>query len=1131
MLIVAGCTFLAPAADPAAVEFFEKKVRPVLAENCFKCHGGGKKKGSLALDSRAGLLQGGDKGPAIVPGKPEESRLIEAIGYKNAELQMPPRGKLPEAVVRDLTAWVRMGAPWPAEQRPGVVADKSGIDIEKRKTEHWAWKPLRAPSLPAVKARGWPQCDVDRFVLAKLEEKGLSPAQPAERRTWLRRVSFDLIGLPPTPGEIEAFLEDESAEAAVRVVDRLLASPHFGERWGRHWLDLVRYAESRGHEYDYLLPNAWQYRDYVLRAFNADLPYDQFIVEHLAGDLLDKPRLHRTQGFNESILATAFWFLGEELHSPVDVALDEADRFDNRLDVFGKAFLGLTVACARCHDHKFDAISTRDYYSLYGFLQSGTYRQVRFDTCEHEKRLAAELDRLRSHGRKEVLRSLVEDMRPVARRLAEYVLAAQEAISAEPSSSTEDPERLNKRLAQLASQHHLDATVLGRWVAHLVKAAEDPEDPFHVFARPEVAKPLVESWKRRHAEAEAALTKAEIVIDYARSRPEDWITDGGAFGVRPVHVGMLRLSGTPQRPEVRVATQAAAESDRAWPALRVPPGTENEPGALARMTRAGRTLCTPSFVVGPGKVFFLARGTGQVYASVCSHVLIEGPLHGNLVDSVQTKGWQWVGLDLTRYKGYRAHLEFTAREGAEFAVAKVVQAEKVPALVEPPTLALLPLVTGQADKQAQGASEGDPACLVHMTGLCQITPSARDLAVRYERMLSDLLDRLATDRIDTPSDARLADWVVQRPELFGAEGALAKSAGALLERQSRLLANLPMQSRLALAILDCNGVDGRVFIRGSAKAPGDVVPRRFLEALAGPTRLSTRKGSGRLELAQQITDPARNPFLPRVLVNRVWHHLFGRGIVGSVDNFGVLGEPPTHPELLDHLADQFVRQGWSIKSLIRTLALSSIYRMSCKPCPEAGAIDPQNLLLHHLRMRRLEGEAIRDALLSVSGRLDCQMFGPPVSVYLNDFQTGRGRPTPGPLDGDGRRSVYLSVRRNFLSSLLLTFDTPIPFSTVGRRSVSNVPAQALILMNDPFIHQQAEVWARRTLAEPGTCGDRIRKMYTRAFGRDPTEIEHAICQDFLKAQSAQLGPAPNALAVWTDLAHALINTKEFLFLH
>jgi hypothetical protein len=452
------------------------------------------------------------------------------------------------------------------------------------------------------------------------------------------------------------------------------------------------------------------------------------------------------------------------------------------------------------------------------------------------------------------------------------------------------------------------------------------------------------------------------------------------------------------------------------------------------------------------------------------------------------------------------HLEFTPDNGADFAVALVVQSERPPGSLERPNGLLLRALSGD--------------------GIT--TPEA--LAAAYERLLLQAAERLGQDRIrgceDATDYARLANWLVQKRELFGAGDGRAGAAPFVAE-QAKLAATIKSESRLALAMLDGSGVDEHVYIRGSYKTPGEAAPRRFLEALAGSEPLTAARGSGRLELARQMTDPKLNPLLARVRVNRVWHHLFGRGIVASVDNFGVLGEAPTHPELLDYLAAEFVKEGWSVKKLIRTLTLTSAYRMSSAQEARAEQADPQNLLLHRMNLRRLEGEAIRDALLAVSGRLDRRTFGPSVPVYLTAFQEGRGRPASGPLDGNGRRSIYLAVRRNFLPSLLLAFDTPIPFSTVGRRTVSNVPAQALILLNDPFIHQQSGLWAKRVLAEKGAPRERIEWMYRSAFGRPPSTSEVDACLEFLREQE-RVGAA--GAAVWTDLAHVLFNAKEFIYL-
>jgi hypothetical protein len=1134
LLILAGwiTPALAAGATPEGIEFFEKKVRPVLVASCYKCHSTAAKKpkGGLLLDSREALLKGGDNGPALVPGQPDKSRFIEAIGYKNIDLRMPPKGKLPDAIISDLNAWVKMGAPWPRETKPRATAGrKDEFDLHKRKQEHWAWQPVRPRSLPAVRNQNWPHTPVDHFILAKLEEKGLTPAAPADKRTLLRRIYFDLIGLPPTPEEVEAFLKDLSPDALAKVVDRLLASAHFGERWARHWLDLVRYAESHGHEFDYLIPNAYQYRDYVIRAFNADVPYDQFAIEHVAGDLLLQPRLHPAEGFNESILGTGFWFLGEEVHSPVDIRQDQADRFDNRIDVMSKTFLGLTVACARCHDHKFDAISTKDYYALFGFLESSSYRLVRFDSLTHNRHIAEEIWKLREQSRPAIQRVLVEEVRPAVERLADHLLAAQAVLQ-------------GGRQEDIARGRNLDAARLGRWVAYLRDAARDEKDPFHAWAivaadgrakQPqrlaELLKPIVANWRKRQADAATALNGTEVVIDYGKHDPATWLPDDVTFGPGPVHLGEIRVMGDSTRltqslqtRSIKVFDYSAAELDRTWDGMKLAPGAEGDSGALGQAVRAGRTVRTPTFTLTTGKVFYLLKGAGQAYAAVDQHVLINGPLHAALIKGLKVgEGFQWVGHDLSNYKGQRVHVEFTAADNADLAVALVVQAEQMPGMLNRPNSLLLQLLAGSD------------------------AGSVETLAAGYQRLLTDVLDRLGSDRIlgspDATACAPLVGWLVQRQKLFMGDGSagerLTEVVNAVLSREAQLIGQIKRESRLAPAMLDGTGQDEYVFIRGSHKAPGELVHRRFLEALRGAGRIPVTQGSGRLELARQMTDPALNPFIARVIVNRVWHHLFGRGIVASVDNFGVLGEPPTHPELLDHLADQFVKEGWSVKKLIRSLVLSRTYQMSSQPDGRADQADPQNLFLHRMHIRRLEGEAIRDAILTVSGRLDDRMYGPSVPVYLTAFQDGRGRPASGPLDGDGRRSIYLAVRRNFLSSLLLAFDTPIPFSTVGRRTVSNVPAQALILMNDPFVHQQAKTWAQRVLTQPGTPKERISRMYLSAFSRLPTEAELAACLDFLNRQSwfsmasGEHHPAgADDPAGWADLAHVLINAKEFIFL-
>jgi len=1019
-IIIVGSCLLLPSAQPVDTAFFENRVRPILVEHCGKCHGVGevaKVKGGLRLDSKKALLAGGDNGPAIVLGKPETSRLMTAINYLDPDLQMPPRGKLPAQAISDISAWIAAGAPWPGSEKATASHGLAAFDLAERKSRHWAWKPLARTPLPAD--QGDP---IDQLLTRARKEAGVTAAQPTDRRTLLRRLSFDLTGLPPTPEETEAFVADSSADALAMQVDRLLASPRFAEHWARHWLDLVRYAETRGHEFDFPIPNAWQYRDYVIRALDADVPYNQYLIEHLAGDLLDKPRLNSKDGFNESILGTGFFFLGEEVHSPVDVRQDEADRIDNRIDVLGKTFLGLTIACARCHDHKFDAISTKDYYALYAVLESASYRQARFDTIEHEKALVKRLATLRMEHSAKVAKALA----PVLERLA----------TEWPKIATE---------ARAKADHPLHRVVTAPFIS-----------------------------------GKTLNPQTRVLVDYAKLPDGGWLPDGGAFGTGPRAVGELQPSfSTP-----KLFTHDAAQRDAFWPALPDAPGNQAEPGSLS-YPRAGRTLATPTFQLNSGKVHILASGKGTIRACVGSHVLVLGPLHGEMVRGFDHgSSLRWHGMGLERYAGLPCHIEISSDDPA-CSLVMVVEGENPGPVPEPSTTGI------------------NPQALLHEAA--RLAKLGQPLASKVE-------------------DATFINILMGTP--LAQDAAVTKSLESWKAAELALKAELPGPSRLAPACIDGTGMTEKVFVRGSPRALGEAVPRRFIEAL-DPAPLPG-SGSGRLDLAKKITDPATTPLLPRVLVNRLWHHLTGRGLIPSVDNFGELGDRfahPAHGELLDYLALSFVSDGWSVKKMIRRIALSQTYSMSSRMDPTSITKDPGNHFYHAARIRRLSGESLRDSLLALSGRLDERRFGPPIPPYMTAFQDGRGKPASGPLDGDGRRSVYLGVRRNFLSTWMLAFDTPNPFSTVGRRTISNVPAQALVLLNDPLVHQQAQFWAKRLAGKEPDDARVARSVLESGFNRKPSPEEIADALAFVEARRSEPGTSrEDALAL---LAHAVINTKEF----
>ncbi len=962
-----------------------------------------------------------------------------------------------------------------AETRPA-------FDLESRKqAQSWLWQAPERPEIPSVRDAAWSGNPIDRFLRRRQEEAGLEAAPVVDDRTWLRRVSFVLTGLPPTRDEILAFVEDAAPGARERVVDRLLASPHFGERWARHWMDLMRYAETRGHESDYPIANAWHYRDYLIRAFNADLPYDRFLVEHLAGDLLPRPRFRPGTDVDESVLATGWAFLGEENHSPVDIRQDECERIDNKVDVFSKSFLGLTVSCARCHDHKFDPIRTDDYYGVVGYFLSSSFRQVRFEASENNRLAGIELATLRREHLPQAARQLGEALQPGIHGLAEALLRGTP-----PGTTNRWAERL-AAAAQSTNRTHTAA------------------DPLRVFLglRDGTASPSVP--------ATPTLPSSRIVADFTREGLQPWKADGEAFGHGPVNVGSPLPSADGRGGLGGIATHGAARRDPFWNRLRNTAGNEDDAGRLGATGRAGRMLRTPTFTLAGGRLHYLIRGRTKVYAAVDSHIMLEGPLHGVLTRSYDTGPADapvWVTHDLTPYSGHRVHIEFGPDGDAPLEILQVMESETAPAAapVDP-----LPEALAKARSAKEFAEALETEASKAARWLAQGAPLPTEAGV-----------------------ATVADWLVRNAGAFGIDPTGLPASRSLAAAETALASRVRWESRTAVALYDGTGVDEFVLVRGKPSKPGAPAPRGLPSAFPDADRIRPADGSGRLELARRLASPA-SPLTARVLVNRVWHHVFGRGLVPTVDNFGALGEAPTHPELLDHLAYRFSHEdAWSVKRLLRSLVLTRAFSLAAGPAdPKAVEKDPANGLWTRRPVRRLEAEAIRDSLLVVSGRFNPALGGPPVPVYLDEFVVGRGRPDKGgPLDGDGRRSLYTAVRRNFLPPTQLAFDGPTPFSTVGRRNVTNVPAQALARMNDPFFRQQARVWAERLLRERPQAGrrERIAWLFECAFGRLPADAEVAECTVALDEFNAFHPGETDGVGTWADLGHVLLNANEFIYI-
>ncbi|MCC6795131.1 MAG: PSD1 domain-containing protein [Candidatus Hydrogenedentes bacterium] len=988
MLPVATLLFIAvsqSAVGAGPSDFFETKVRPILVDNCHECHGPEKQKSELRLDHIDFILKGGEAGPAIVRNDAGASRLVHAIRYTDPDLQMPPNGRLSDESVAVLEQWIADGAYWPEESAQATHAEKPVFDLAARRKSHWAWQPIRETTPPET-ASTWPRDSIDKFVLAKLSENGLTTAPPADPAQLVRRLHYVITGLPPDPETVRAYLKDPSEAAYVALVERLLASPRFGEAWARHWLDLTRYAETFGFELDFPIAEAWQYRDYVIRAFNADLPYDQLVREHIAGDLLE-PRVNPETGLNESIIATGFWNLMQAQHAPVDVRLDHADRVDNQIDVLGKTFLGMTISCARCHDHKFDAISTADYYAL-----SGVFRSVR-----------------------------------------------RQIVPLDPAGD------IAQSISDLSPMRSDTSTQLDAWL------------------KTQTSAPIVVSQRDAQKTMDAPPSSAVPFATFATSL-DGWFTSGQAFGDQPTDSAEWFVSDD-RRPILLAGGQVHS-------------------GRLALRLRGA--LRSPSFILDHARIQALVAGRNAQMRLVIEDYFVR-EFHNLLFESTvldiahgDELRWLEIAGGLEKYQGCRAHIEFIDNGDGYVAVAEVRFSNELFAQV--PIESTAPAATALANWRAGNATRAEIALLNTLIV---------NNATSFPQELRDSLDKYAdaTSKIPEPV--------------------------------------------MVQALAEGSPVEERVYIRGNYKTLGEATPRRFLSALDGANgRFGT--GSGRRELAEQIVVET-NPLTARVMVNRLWQHVFGRGIVATTDNFGVLGAAPTHPELLDYLARDYQRNGWSTKALIRKLVLSSTFRMgSVAANPADDMRDPDNTLLHRMPLRRLTAESVRDSLLFAADNLDSTMYGKSVMAYISPFMGGNRAPKEsGPMDGARRRSIYLEIRRNHLPQLFMAFDFPTPDSTHGTRNVSNVPAQALVLMNDPFVVAQAQTLGSSLAALTDSIDARIEELYLRIFGRTASVDDIARSKDFLLKQSKIYDGSPGTEFSnphsWTNLCHALFMAKDFIY--
>jgi hypothetical protein len=824
----------AKAVDPTTegIAFFEKSVRPLFAKHCYKCHSSskGEDKGGLVLDSQAGWMDGGDSGPAIIPGKITESILIEAIEQKDPDFAMPPKYKLSSSEIENLKKWVSMGAPDPRDGTP-VKPAPSKINIAEGR-KFWSFQPARSSTLPNVKDKNWVNDPIDRYILDKQASKKLVPVADADRATLIRRVTYDVVGLPPTPQEIRDFVNDPATVqvALEKVVNRLLDSKHFGERWGRHWLDIVRYGESVGRTRNYPFPFAWKYRDYVIDSFNNDKPYNQFVIEQLAGDLLESKDNAQS---DEQHVATGFLAMGSMDLNERDKEKFQLDVIDDQIDVTGRAFMALTTGCARCHDHKFDPIPTTDYYAMAGIFKS--------------------TNTLSGYG-----------------------------------SRQGGGNKLNRN------------TLISLSNNRVTTVATKPVKPSQPSAR-------------------------EIKLQ----------------------------------------------------------------GQIAKLKKEVKPL----------------------------------------TDKLKT----------FRKKSASKQKKASANEQKQFN----------------------PQRTQQRIKQI------------------------RNQVKRLEKQIGNL----SNDRNNEPI----------------------------------ISGNLAMGARDAQNVSKC-----KVRIRGDVDNRGAEVPRGVPQVLTDGTQPELpAKSSGRLEFALWMTEPS-HPLTSRVMVNRVWHHLFGKGIVRTVDNFGHSGERPSHRKLLDHLALRFTGDmNWSIKNLIRTIVMSHSYRLASQHSENNYAVDPDNTLLWRANVRRLEAEALRDAMMSVAGTLN---FDPAKGSLVQNLKAGEVGKNGGIqfLKSFNHRSVYLPIVRNYVPEFLQIFDFAEPSSVIGRRDVTTVSTQALFLLNDKFVIDQSNATAKRLLSDERLENqeERIAGAYLLAFGRAPSGSELSELRKFLD-EAIKNGQTPEV--AFSGFIQALFASAEFRY--
>ena len=1019
-------------------DFFVSKVEPLLKQRCFECHSHTNKiKGGLALDSKSGWEKGGDSGPAIAPGKPEASLIIKALSHAEKDLKMPPKQMLPRPEIELLAEWIRQGAPDPRIASTNTAALKSedtwAAEFQKR-LDWWSLKPMRNSEPPTVNDAAWSREPIDRFIKAALDVAKLTPAPPVDEATLRRRLSFVLTGLPPSSFDIPHSSFESFAES-------LLASPHFGEHFARHWMDVVRYTDTYGYEWDNPAKGSHEYRDYLIRAFNDDIGFDQLVREQLAGDLFQQPRIHSKAQTNESLIGPMFYHMGEHRHgSSLMFNGIHQEMVNNKIDAFSKAFLATTVACARCHDHKLEAVSQRDYYSLAAMFTTPRWTSRVIDAPGKNDAAIAKLKELRDAIREE--------------------------------------------LASLWTRKGaLQAPSLKAWaVANrpFLKGIGAP------LAAPDELSKLGAEWAKSHAEAKARNSGFQPPFALQKRPSSGWVMEGDGFthGFVEEATPLIALEGE---------NIVSRFLPRGW-------------HSHALSSKLPASLRMPPQHLVPGKIVSLKVAGGEFGG----HLVVDDHAFQNETVAFYTNTEpQWKSFN-----------DAALKNGAQQVTIEFCTSSLNPNF--PPRTGLAKglknndfgydkrswlSVTGIVTHDTTGTPQDE---LDAFTALYQNNTST-DPWERIAAWFNTVVKRWRTQQ-SKPGDCDVLNWLL-------ANGLLPNksTAGTQLVADYRRIESSIAFPRTVNSMDEREVVAAKypLNVRGNVDALGELLSPASLQMLQGD------RITNRLALANSLVDP-EHPLTARVYVNRVWQWIFSTGLVATPDDFGRLGDNPSHPELLDWLAREFIREGWSTKKLVRKLVLSQTFRRSGQATDAARDRDPSNRLLSYYPTRRLEAESIRDSLLAVSGRLDPQLYGRPI-LPSRPAEDGAKRLFSGPLDGNGRRSIYLQMSIMQPPSFLTGFNLPDLKLPTGKRDVTNVPTQALILMNDPLVNAMAKHWATEMLKQSTSREARIRSMFARAFARDPSDVE---MQRWLTALDDFGASTP---AAWERLAHAFFNAKEFIY--